>query len=263
MKNFKYSTKCSCIICNQETTTQSLNKHYESHLKPIITKTCPKCKSIHSNHGIFCSRICANSRTPSELTKQKTANTLKEIFSVNPPIKKYPEYTPISFCTNCSKLFIGLKSTCSQECLTARLQSAGKKSASVQIKRSRDEITLYELCKSYFSNVEHNQPIFEGWDADIIIHDIKTAILWNGPWHYKDLGFNNHSLKQVQNRDKLKINIINKMGWKSLVFEDRYYTPKQAFSFLISQISQISKEAGAGFEHSVHEGYEPCNLPLI
>ena len=29
--------------------------------------------------------------------------------------------------------------------------------------------------------------IFNGWDADIILTDLKIAILWNGKWHYEKL----------------------------------------------------------------------------
>jgi hypothetical protein len=55
------------------------------------------------------------------------------------------------------------------------------------MRRSKNEIKFCILCEQNFSNVEHNKPIFNGWDADIIIHDIKYAILWNGAWHYKKL----------------------------------------------------------------------------
>lgn len=124
----------------------------------------------------------------------------------------------------------------------------GRKSASNKCKRSKDEMTLFELCSSYFLNVSHNQPFFNGWDADILIHDIKTAILWNGPWHYKEMGFSNHSLLQVQNRDKIKINEIKNLGWNILIFEDRFYTPEQAFNELV---------AGEGNAPSSTSGYEP------
>jgi len=41
-------------------------------------KLCPKCNNDHSKPGIFCSRICANSRGPrSEEIKQKISRKLK------------------------------------------------------------------------------------------------------------------------------------------------------------------------------------------
>ena len=42
----------------------------------------------------------------------------------------------------------------------------------------------------------------------------------------------NHSLKQVQNRDKIKTKLFKSLGWKVLVFEDRYFTPESAFEII-------------------------------
>ena len=52
--------------------------------------------------------------------------------------------------------------------------------------------------------------------------------------HYKEMNFGNHSLKQVQNRDSIKIKLFENEGWKVLIFEDRYHTPQSAFSLLIN-----------------------------
>lgn len=42
----------------------------------MIIKKCPKCGTEHSKPGIFCSRICANSRVHSAETKKKISNSL-------------------------------------------------------------------------------------------------------------------------------------------------------------------------------------------
>lgn len=118
------------------------------------------------------------------------------------------------------------------ECRTTSHQNVGKALAARQIKRSKDEIDLYNLCKEHFNHVDNNIPLFNGWDADSIIHDIKLAILWNGPWHYKDMPGLKHSLKQVQNRDKIKE--IQKAGWEYMIFEDHTYTPQTAFQIIIN-----------------------------
>lgn len=76
-----------------------------------------------------------------------------------------------------------------------------------------------KLCEEYFNNVKHNECIFNGWDADIIIEDIKFAVLWNGPWHYKQIT-KSHSVKQIQNRDKIKINEIKECGWTPYIIKD-------------------------------------------
>jgi hypothetical protein len=86
-------------------------------------------------------------------------------------------------------------------------------------KRSKNEIYFYELCKDKFNKVLSNEPMFNGWDADVIIEDIKTAILWNGKWHYEKIK-KEHSVEQVQNRDKIKLMEIENMGYKSYVIKD-------------------------------------------
>ena len=46
----------------------------------------------------------------------------------------------------------------------------------------------------------------------------KIAVLWNGKWHYESIG--GHSVKQVQNRDKIKIKEIEKIGWIAYIIKD-------------------------------------------
>ena len=114
----------------------------------------------------------------------------------------------------------------------------GKTSAQKRVLRSKDEVALYELCDKYFNNVSHNKVIIDGWDADILIEEYKLAILWNGPWHYKEMPFGNHSLSQVQNRDKIKKSLFEKEGWNVLVYEDRYFSPKEAFVDILRFVKQ-------------------------
>ena len=100
-----------------------------------------------------------------------------------------------------------------------KLRAAGIKSAKRRVLRNRNEIYFYELCKKKFKDVKHNKNIFNGWDADVIIEDIKYAILWNGKWHYEKIT-KNHSVEQVQNRDKIKIDEIKKAGYVPYVIKD-------------------------------------------
>ena len=87
------------------------------------------------------------------------------------------------------------------------------------LRRSKNEIEFCKLCEEYFNNVKHNECIFNGWDADIIIEDIKFAVLWNGPWHYKQIT-KSHSVKQTQNRDKIKVKEIEECGWTPYIIKD-------------------------------------------
>lgn len=98
-------------------------------------------------------------------------------------------------------------------------RKGGIKSAKSQQRRSKNEIYFCELCESYFKNVTHNESVFNGWDADIIIEDIKCAILWNGIWHYKQIS-KTQSLEQVQARDKIKVDQIVKCGYTPYIIKD-------------------------------------------
>lgn len=114
----------------------------------------------------------------------------------------------------------------------ARSSKGGRKSATIQCRRSKDEIALFNLCEQYYTRVTHNEIIVEGWDADIILSDHRVAILWNGPWHYKEMGLSNHSLKQVQTRDYHKTKALTTAGWQVIVYRDDEYTPTTAFEEL-------------------------------
>ena len=46
------------------------------------------------------------------------------------------------------------------------------------------------------------------------------------------MNIGNHSLKQVQNRDNIKIKEFHNIGWETIIFEDRYYTPETAYEFI-------------------------------
>ena len=91
-------------------------------------------------------------------------------------------------------------------------------SATKQSKRSKNEVYFSELCQPYFS-ITTNEPFFDGWDADVIIHSDKIAILWDGIWHFKQIS-KTQSLKQVQARDKVKTAIIEKYGYAPFVIKD-------------------------------------------
>lgn len=265
---------CSCVICHEVKSVKGIHSHYiTAHTKegndriktagynggqasklnttaksksdfllrkqnyedkPNLCKACGRELSYNQRKNKFCSSSCAasiNNLGRKQSDKQKTiaAKTIKLIVK--------PKFTPVFQCKICGKWGIRKnRTTCSDTCLLRAQQNYGKRSATSQKRRSKDEIKLYELCNSYFSHVENNVSIFNGWDADIIIHDIKLAILWNGPWHYKEMKGFKHSLKQVQNRDRIKIKEIKKLGWSAIIFEDRYYTPEQAFSELVARV---------------------------
>lgn len=140
-------------------------------------------------------------------------------------------------CQICSISFDGKCAKYCNSCRTKRFQLAGRNSASKRVLRSKNEIYFYELCKTHFKNVRHNEPIFNGWDADVIIDDLKIAVLWNGKWHYEKIT-EKHSVIQVQNRDKIKIKEIKKFGYIPYIIKD---VGKNKKSFVESEFQKFIK----------------------
>jgi hypothetical protein len=199
-----------------------------------ITKLCETCgksftvkKSSDNrfNHK-YCSQSCSAKhsnarRTISNETKEKIRNSLrlpelvKNCLCCNTPFVVKPVHRNQKFCSrSCGAKYSHLRNP-------NNAINAGKKSAVAQsaIKRSKNEIYFAELCCNYFHSVLTNAPIFNGWDADVIINDYNIAVLWNGAWHYKKIT-KKHSVKQVQNRDDIKIKEIKRAGFIPYVIKD-------------------------------------------
>ena len=201
------------------------------------------------NYSKFCTNSCAKSYAGKQIiNKFKQAKCIdcgcniiikskSSTKSCRCEYCKFLHKNPIKKCIVCGKEFRKNKAKCcSKECFQYyisnkkkylskstmdRFVEIGRKSAEIQkeTRRSKNEIYFFELCKNHFNNISHNERIFNGWDADVIIEDYKIAVLWNGPWHYKQI-CKNHSVKQVQNRDKIKLNEIKKMGYIPYIIKD-------------------------------------------
>ena len=186
-------------------------------------ENCGKIMTVFYGSGRFCSRSCANTRQHSDETKAKIGKNHR---SVKRDISKniiYYERNP-NRCTQCGKALsynMRFRKTCSDECLHTLRSELGKKLVALQNLRSKNEIAFCELCEQYFGkeNILHNASIFNGWDADIIIPHLKVAILWNGPWHYIEIS-KTQKLKQVQNRDRIKLREIINSGYRPYIIED-------------------------------------------
>lgn len=235
--------KCNCLKCNKE-----------------YIVTCTENDYIKGKYKKYCCRRCANSRIISEEQKQKVSEKLsthkkykiKDI--VNNKIKKKEKLLKYCKCCNAIISYKNKSGYC-HKCVgkfrkisdetREKLRQAGLHSCKVQSenRRSKNEIAFYELCKKYFNNVKHNEAIFNGWDADIIIEDLKIAILWNGKWHYEKIK-KEHSVEQVQNRDKIKIKEIENAGYIPYIIKDlgKYNLEKvnNEFKFFLNYIKQIN-----------------------
>ena len=187
---------------------------------------------IKGNYKKYCSLKCSNKRKHNDETKNKIAKTLSTGIIMH---KKE--------CIECMKEFETKKKTqvlCSMSCSSLYKiknyrtnfpyinnndfykeigRKGGLKSVQSQNKRSKNEIAFGDLCKNNFNNVLFNEQLFNGWDADIILENEKVAILWNGIWHYEKIT-EKHSVKQVQNRDNIKIKEMEKLGYTPYIIKD-------------------------------------------
>lgn len=199
---------------------------------------CLNCGK-HTNNNKFCSKSCAaiynnKLRKPRTLeSKQRTSDSVKTWRSNHCKQvircckccgKEYVFDSNLNTKTFCSKVCSEYYKTHRNEFLSKEaknnISKGGRNSAITQgdNRRSKNEIYFYKLCCDHFLNVSHNEGIFNGWDADIILKDYKIAILWNGPWHYKQIG--KTSLKQIQNRDYIKTQEIEKLGYVVYIIKD-------------------------------------------
>ena len=200
-----------------------LNPCSEKYRKFHQIRVCEKCGKSFENKSLwslrrFCSKSCANSHEVSEEQKKKTSETLLA------KSRKFPR--PV--CKDCGKeLCLTCKSgycrehvnkhRVTTEAQRERYREIGKQNAAKHDSRSKNEIRFFELIQEKFPDALPNEPMFNGWDADIVIPSKKIAILWNGAWHYKDLL---GGLKKIQNRDKIKYKEIVKKGYMPYIVVD-------------------------------------------
>ena len=194
-----------CFKCEKEVETKEREKLYPQKEK------------------YFCSTKCSHSRDTVKTKEQRkrVSDTLKKYYKTHDNYRKGKSFGNYKLltkkCSLCSKEIATYHKNqrfCSRSC-------AGKFSIQIQkeFRRSKNEMYFAELCFEHFKNVKTNDPIFNGWDADILLEDFKIAILWNGKWHYEKIT-KLHSVEQVQNRDKIKIKEIAGAGWIPYIIKD-------------------------------------------
>ena len=253
-KTIKHELKINgqgCRFCSHKC-------HHEHIKNERIKVQCKECgcevmitpsefKRSESKH-FFCSHSCSAKfnnrlRELNDNTKQKISNGLKNFWKNEREkvINKESDRLSLKKCIVCGKEFLreNGKTTsrcCSKECsheleinrlkylsdearIAMSLNARKVIEKQCEEKRSKNEKYFCELCEHHFKDVKHNEAIFNGWDADVIIEDIKYAILWNGVWHYKKIT-KKHSVRQVQYRDKIKIQEIIKGGYTPYIIKD-------------------------------------------
>jgi len=195
-----------------------ISKEYHTTLK-LLEIECSTCNKVYTQtygrfymgyHHAYC-------QTQLPFGGYKKVVTLKPIECIICKNNFQPTRASVKMCSMaCSIAF-----TRTPEYKLNAIQNGskgGQISATKQSRRSKNEIYFAELCQEYFT-ITTNEPYFDGWDADVIIHEQKIAVLWNGAWHYKQIS-KTQQLTQVQARDRVKTAIINKYGYTPYVIKD-------------------------------------------
>lgn len=196
---------------------ESRNKIRDYVISQMITQKCEECNNEF--------------RTPIK-TPQLLCRKCRNHATIQLRNKGRMKYE--KSCQQCGESFVTISKVqkfCSHSC-------SGKRSSESQNKRSKNEIYFSDLCRQKFSNVLDNVPMFNGWDADVILPDLKIAVLWNGNWHHKKIT-EKHSVKQVQNRDKIKIKEIIDAGYCVYIIDD---FGKFKPSFVETKFNEFTKE---------------------
>jgi hypothetical protein len=141
------------------------------------------------------------------------------------------------WCKNKYKPKMSIQRFCSRKCANLflnkdkdvnflRSQKGGNNSMLTLNRRSKAEIYFSELCIEYFTKpaVTCNEQFFIDknggkWDADIIIHHLKIAILYNGIFHYKKV-YKDQKLERMIVKDRLKEKIIIANGYTYYIVKD-------------------------------------------
>lgn len=219
--------------CSAKNNNAKRNETGYSTKNKITERTCVKCKytrsfSIHAAQSSLCqkcnSEIVLEKQIEAALSKLKN----QEIphFRKKIKLKEKVKYIKIHSqttknCQNCSIPFISKCAKFCDNCRTLMLHNNGLKSIQIQgdTRRSKNEIHFAKLCTEKFKNVLTNAPIFNGWDADIVIDDYKIAVSWNGQWHYVPIISENY-LNKIQLRDRFRNENIIKCGYKHYSVKD-------------------------------------------
>lgn len=197
-----------------------ISKEYHNNTTLLIIRCCNCTNEYNQTFDRFKKGYqhpnCPNNTNPS-VGEHKKQVTLKPIICLTCKSVFQPKKTKTKLCSReCAVNFSRTDEYKTKAFVYG--QKGGKISASSQCKRSKNEIYFSELCAKEFE-ITTNEPYFDGWDADVIIHSEKTAIMWNGIWHYKQIA-KTQSLNQVQARDTIKMAIIKKYGYTPYVIKD-------------------------------------------
>lgn len=133
-------------------------------------------------------------------------------------------------CEQCGIVFYDKSKNrifCSKKCVNINFEinekynKHSKNLKQYSTNRSKNEIFFSDLCKNKWGReyVKYNEPIFDGFDADIVIEKLKLAIEWNGIWHYKKIR-KGQKFNNTRARDIIKAKRIRSHNYDLIIFKD-------------------------------------------
>lgn len=210
----------------KQLSVEKAGRESEYNANPNRCTQCQVNLSYNKRKNKFCSRSCSVSynnrkRTITTAQREQVSLKLKGRTRIERIIKQ---------CMSCSVTFEvpcnSKRKYCTSRCYVSsekgrQLASLGGRiGCAMTGRRSKNEKYFAELCKLHLPyDILENERMFNGWDADVIIPELRIAILWNGNWHRQKIT-KKHSPLQVQNRDRIKIKEILLKNYKPYVIED-------------------------------------------
>lgn len=248
-----------CLQCNKVLDYKHVRKNTEK--VKFCSRSCGatynNSKRNHTTKDLVKVCKCIVCHDPFEVSLHASSKkALCNVCKIDAEKKNLEKQIKRSKCCVCELEFDHYqkhKKTCSNICRKVASVRAGskggKKSVLSQQRRSKNETYFYELCTTKFANVLHNVQMFNGWDADVILPDLKIAILWNGIWHYKKV-HKKHSLTQQKFRDKIKVKEIKRLNFVPYIIKDMgKYNKKKVeteFKIFLNWLNKILKIGSGG-----------------
>lgn len=92
--------------------------------------------------------------------------------------------------------------------------------------------------------------MFNGYDSDVILEELKLAIHWNGPLHYRNI-FGVEVFDHILHRDKLRYEAIENCGYTNYIIDDSNNKgfSKQKVDEEFNRFLQFIKDSGCGASH--------------
>ena len=174
-------------------------------------KPCPKCDTLHSKSGTFCSRTCANSRTWTEEDKKKKSESVKRNFAKNGHPRlgklgwKHTEEQKLLKSKIANAYYASLGRTMTPEKLALKNRVAASRYRAKQ----RNAIPL-DADKKLIKKIYEHRP--KGYEVDHIIS------LAEGGLHHQD---NLQYLPNIENKRKGKTQNYDKslvIRWQDIIY---------------------------------------------